>query len=357
MTSRNRIFALVTVPICISTLVVGALFAGAGDLNPPVGPVAPTHKTLTEVEPRIAINATNTPGDADSLFKITQPGSYYLIGNITGVAAKHGVKITASGVTLDLHGFDLLGVAGSLSGVSVSPAFPVLTNIAVANGSVRGWGQIGVDVANAQNTRVSDLLADANTAFGISAGVNAVVTQCSAHLNTNTGIRTTNGCTITRCSAVSNTGFGITTNGGSTITDCVAAFNVGGGISMSDGCAVINCSVFENDSDGIRVATDCTVRGNTCDLNGNTGDGAGIHASGTDNRIESNNCTRADRGIDVDVAGNFITRNTCSGNATNWDVVAGNVCLVVQGVTGGAILGNTGGAGPGSTDPNANFTY
>ncbi len=57
-------------------------------------------------------------------------------------------------------------------------------------------------------------------------------------------------------------------------------------------------------------------------------------------------------------ANNIIVRNTCSGNTTNnWDVVAGNVCLVVQGVTGAAILGNTGGVAPGSTDPNANFSY
>src|SRR5438105_3055049 len=120
MLSRNRNFSGVTLPVCAAILVGGAWWVSAGDLNPPAGPVAPTHKTLTEVEPRIAINATNTPGDANSLFKITQPGSYYLTGNITGVAAKNGIAIAASGVTLDLNGFDLLGVASSLDGVSVT---------------------------------------------------------------------------------------------------------------------------------------------------------------------------------------------------------------------------------------------
>ena len=88
----------------------GLLFAGP--LDPPAGPVTSTYKTLTEVEPRIAISATNTPGDADSVFKITQPGSYYLTGNITGVVGKHGIEIAVSGVTLDLGGFDLVGVPG-----------------------------------------------------------------------------------------------------------------------------------------------------------------------------------------------------------------------------------------------------
>jgi parallel beta-helix repeat protein len=102
----------------------------------------------------------------------------------------------------------------------------------------------------------------------------------------------------------------------------------------------------------------CTVRGNTCYYNGYLSDGAGIHATGRDNRIEANNCTTNDRGIDVDDLGNFISRNTCSGNRmTNWDVVAGNVILVVNATTAGAINGNSGGTAPGSTDPNANFTY
>lgn len=43
----------------------------AGDLDPPAGPVTPTGR----FGPRTEINATNTPGDADSLFFIGQSGS------------------------------------------------------------------------------------------------------------------------------------------------------------------------------------------------------------------------------------------------------------------------------------------
>ena len=68
----------------------------AGPLTPPAGPVGPTYKTLSEVEPRTALNAANTPGDASNLFIISQPGSYYLTGPIsTGLTA---IRITPRGI-------------------------------------------------------------------------------------------------------------------------------------------------------------------------------------------------------------------------------------------------------------------
>src|SRR6478672_5324618 len=110
MSSNRRRISLAG-PVLVAAVVATVLWVNAGDLNPPAGPVASTMKTLSEVEPRIAINATNTPGDADSVFKISQPGSYYLTGNVTGVASKYGIEIAASGVTVDLAGFELTGVA------------------------------------------------------------------------------------------------------------------------------------------------------------------------------------------------------------------------------------------------------
>jgi hypothetical protein len=50
-------------------------------------------------------------------------------------------------------------------------------------------------------------------------------------------------------------------------------------------------------------------------------------------------------------------RNTCRDNTINWEIAGGNKCLVVSGVSAGAIFGNSGGVSPGSTDPNANYTF
>src|ERR1051325_5982475 len=72
-----------------------------GNLAPPGAP-APTMKSLAQIEPRTPISSLP--------FSITQPGSYYLSGNLTGTT---GITIAASGVTLDLNGFELVGGAGS----------------------------------------------------------------------------------------------------------------------------------------------------------------------------------------------------------------------------------------------------
>src|SRR5689334_2327995 len=102
MTSTDRTVAKPVLPICAVALLAGAWVASAGPLDPPAGPVAPTMKTLSEVEPRIPIHSLP--------LTISQPGSYYLAENIT--AAGGGITISADYVTLDLMGFSLSGAPG-----------------------------------------------------------------------------------------------------------------------------------------------------------------------------------------------------------------------------------------------------
>ncbi len=318
-------------------LSVVASISLAGPLDPPAGPVAPTAKPLAEVEPRVAISATNTPGDANSLFKITQPGSYYLTGNITGVVGKHGIEIAASGVTVDLNGFDMVGVPGMGGFDGVTLSVPDLTNVTVRNGSVRNWGDRGVDLL---------FLSDS-----------AVVIDIVSSGNTGGGIAVDDGGIISRCIAFKNAGQGIVSGNSTVISECISRENTGNGINAGSGSTVSACSVAINTANGIVVNSDSRVLGNDCSTNGNGGDGAGVLVTGSDNRIEDNHCTDNDRGVDVNTAGNFIARNTCSGNTLNWDVVAGNVIFVVNATTAAAVTGDSGGTSPGSTNPNANFTY
>ena len=383
-----------------------------GPLNPPGGPVAPTAKPLAEIEPRIAISATNTPGDNDatpSLFKISQPGSYYLTGNITGVVGKHGIEIASSGVTLDLNGFDLAGVAGMGNFIGVFATGNAVNNITIRNGSLRDWGGAGIDLSSsgAVNCSIVDVraagnagrgvavftgcsisgcVANANLGIGIVTSVGCVVSGCAAYDNTGSGFSLGSGCTISGCSAYSNDASGIVTASGATITgcsaysntlngidtsvactiaSCAAYSNSGIGIDTSNGCVISGCTARSNTLDGIRVSSSCIVTGNACSANGNgAGDGAGIHATGSDNRIEGNTCGLADRGIDIDASGNLIIRNSCSGNTTDWDIAANNTYgpiidrrIPAPIASTPAVVGTSATSTLGTTDPNANFTY
>jgi hypothetical protein len=69
-----------------------ATMALAGPLDPPAGPVTSTLKTLSEVEPRTAVNAANTPGDFQALYVISSPGSYYLTANVPSASRERGAS-------------------------------------------------------------------------------------------------------------------------------------------------------------------------------------------------------------------------------------------------------------------------
>src|SRR5450432_439228 len=95
-------------------LLVPAAFP-QGSLTPPGAP-APTMKSLDQIASTgIAINATNTPGDANNHFIINQPGSYYLTGNLS-VSEPTGIAVEAADVTIDLNGFEIARSTGEGTG-------------------------------------------------------------------------------------------------------------------------------------------------------------------------------------------------------------------------------------------------
>ena len=392
---------------CVLTFTTEWRIASAGDIAPPAGPVAPTMKTLVEVEPRTAINATNTPGDADSVFKITTAGSYYLTGNVVGVASKSciEVEVAAPGaVTIDLAGFQIAGLGTSLPGVFVAEGGGNTTPVTVRNGRIHG-GNYAIRSVAATSSVIEDVhvtgstvgilcgsnalvrnctARDVDSVGAIMVGANSIVEGCITESNTTDGIRTDRSCIVRDCVANNNTGNGITTfgtdrvtvvnsvctgNGGNGIDvgdfclviECEVAGNTLDGIEASDGCAITDCSATQNGQDGIEVSDRCHITGNTCEGNGTGSVAAGIQAVGSDSRIEGNFCTNADKGIDVDGAGNIIVRNTCTGNTTNnWEFVANNVFGPIVDRTAPAspaVAGNTAVDTTATTHPNANFTY
>ncbi len=366
-----------------------------GPLDPPAGPIAPTPGS----EPRIAINATNTPGDADSLFKVTQHGSYYLAVPITGVAGRSGIEIaTSNGVTIDLMGYSLQGVAGSFHGISTSGVHGL---IIIRNGWVGGWGSHAIElnggftgeVSTVENVHVMynggwsvraatratirDCVASGN-AVGFQAQQHSLIVRCTARNNNGTGTQA--GSTVSECVADANLR-GFSFSGGSTAIGCTAANNVndgfevsgavltscaannngGSGFACGNGCTIDNCVAYSNTSHGISRESSCVIRNNLANLNGNSsGSGANIRVAQGSNRVEGNNCIGGDWGIQALGAGNVIVRNTCRGNTLNWSIAANNVVVPIINRTApasGAISGDSGPSSLGSTDANANYTY
>ncbi len=414
----NRTALACTALACVT--IVGSALLIAGPINPPPGAVTSTLKTLFEVEPRVAVNFTNTPADPNCIFRIDKAGSYYLTDDVGGLSGKAGIEIAASDVTLDLNGFSLVGVPGSLDGIVVDVGSP--SDIEIRNGSIREWGRSGIDLLSAGviNSRIDSVRSTGNAGNGISVAASTIVSNCVVGGNAAQGLFTQQSCTVTGCISRANTGLGIIVGSGSTISDCVASFNGGDGFDVGAGCTLTACAATSNTGDGFDAQGSCTltacsassntengfsvstgssvtactarlntfngisadsstiadcsaalnagngifassgcfVRGNTCSSNGNPGDAAGILANGTDNRVEGNVCVGADRGIDVAGAGNIIIRNTCTLNTVNWRFVAGNAYgPIIATPAGAAVNGNTAGAALGSTDPNANFSY
>jgi len=368
----------------------------------PSGAPAPTMKTLDQVEPRKPIDATNTSGNAGNLYRITAPGSYYLTGPITGVAAKNGISIEASDVTIDLRGFSVTGVPGSFDGVRFTDGHSRLT---LRNGTITGWGGDGVNEFAGEGMAIEGIYEDlhlaANGGSGMSLGDKCTVRACKFSDNSNYGLSANGRAAISLCTANDNgvggiyfgsgsvldsvsanngdTGFecydepalmkdcvafdngsaGFRSSGGTKIGNCIARNNSGAGIDAGNFSTVTNCTA-KNHGWGIFAGSSCRIAGNYCE-----GNGDGIFVFAEKNEIDGNHIINGGTGIKVDpnsasAKRNLVTRNIVGNNTTNYDIAADNRTGPIIDIRAGgtpSVAGDTGADTTTTTHPLANFAY
>ena len=289
-------------------------------------------KRLDEVEPRIAINSDNTPGDRDTLFKITEPGSYYLTTNITS-DNRHAILIDADDVTLDLMGYRIwsslagvLGVYPDYDGIHIMPDHK---NIEIKNGIIasarrnegkmvwRGFlnGIFAPDVpdsepvVNSNNIRIIDVrIADCRQSGIYISGGNSTVKDCIVVNNDSHGIYVTGANSTARgCTVANNDSEGIHLGGHSLARNNTVSDNGSYGLRTERGSTVIDNTVYRNENDGIYTWGSCTVTGNSSYEN----NGNGINPSGSST-----------------VIGNTVSRNGYSGiTAGQWCIVKDNTAF------------------------------
>jgi parallel beta-helix repeat protein len=317
-------------PISALVCIAGAAIVLAGPLDPPAGTIAPTYKTLADVEPRIAISQATTPGNDQYLFRITQPGSYYLTSNIRVDSISYGIEIAASSVTIDLNGFTIYG--GTEPGSSgIYSSQNLLRGITIRNGEFSNFEDSGINLATfpVVDGVIEHVKCRSNRGHGVWVGNSFRITGCSAISNNGDGFRTGRNTTITECTATGNLGdSGISVDDGSVVASCIAntnqnfGFTLGNGVTIDRSAAFANirgmttgenavvtaCTIYDNRYEGIvaasgssitactarsngaigiDVAAECTVSGCTSTFNGNHG------IAGRDNsQIVGNTCTR-----------------------------------------------------------------
>ena len=259
--------------------------------------LATVQAAVGAIEPRTNLRTMNTPGDSTSVFVITQPGSYYLTGNVAVTGSNNvvnGIRIRADNVTLDLNGFMVssttAGAAGSGVLLDGSAAGADNANVTIFNGFIRGtttsagFGNftlggfsygISLGGATVNNGRVSRVSVGGVGSSGIFVQGGAVE-ACSVTTAALFGIfaGSARGCDVSNAGFV---GINASLAEGCAATGCQKGIQLPAGgqasgcqVSASDtgyalgaGCNVVNCAARASGSTGYLAVDNANVVGCT----------------------------------------------------------------------------------------------
>jgi hypothetical protein len=347
----RRINTIVFLAVALTVLLTVKGLAGSLE---PQNPPGSTMKTLDQVQPCMPVQSL--AGGTTATHIISEPGSYYLTGNLTGEIGKHGIQVNADNVTIDLKGFSLIGVTDSLDGIYFNENTAGGT---VLDGMVRSWGQNGINAANLTSGRVVTITSEANGSAGILLGSDCLADNCLVHENSAFGLEGNDNCLIQNCVARYNQAGGFKLFSGGAVKDCIAEGNSYEGVLAKYEAQISNCNLAFNRW-GIVVGSACYVFKNNCISNNEIG--IRCSGSGGNNRIDENNVTLRDAGSPIGIQveennlNNIIIRNTVRSvtSGTSFDIMDPNTAYgPIVDVTSAGDISSIANA----SHPWANFVY
>ncbi len=212
-----------------TTLVLSLLayFVDAQGPLSPLGPPAPTMKTLDQVEPRIPLKlgARGVSSSATATLVIDDAGSYYLTGNFD-VKVDNGIVVEAPNVTIDLMGYSIRRSDGTTGGSAIEVS-ETSHRCTIKNGNIGDSINpfaYGIECLS-ESCSIKQISATGCTNTGIVTSDFATLKECVAR-NGGNGIGAGNAASLTNCSAIANTRrYGIECGANSSLNYCVALDN------------------------------------------------------------------------------------------------------------------------------------
>ena len=209
---------------------------------------------LFAVDGVVLINQSTVTAAGGFPYKITQPGSYRLSGNLTVPDANTtAISIRTTGVTLDLNGFSIIGPISCsfntfvIPPVTSCPAYGTGNGVddtacpnctfngnRVINGTVQGMGSTGIFL---HGGIVKDVIVQQNALNGILM-FNGLVTNSQAFVNGDIGILVSGGV-LSGNTSFGNFGYGIACDASTAIGN-TARFNFRNLEVYTGGCTAVN---------------------------------------------------------------------------------------------------------------------
>lgn len=230
-------------PLVAALMTASVATPALAQLTPPPGPPADTDRVREQADARIPIT---------TFANITEPGSYYLTGDVASVVTP--ISIQVSGVTLDLNGYR---IHSSPRAMNISPG---VSNIRIRNGTIENITGQGIAAEDATQVVIEDIQFR-NIGKG---SVLLPASDPAIHVGANSRVERV---------SVFDAGEGILFNGrGSIARDITIDTVAGDGVRSIFFAATLEDSMIRNaGEDAVQFVGDSAVRRVTARTSGNNG--------------------------------------------------------------------------------------